>query len=196
MPMTMETASPSPGTEMYLSAPSLACDLSWVMSVGLRPDWRPNFPTLDELFAARTDLVDRLRSFWPEDPAIRFTEMLLLADHVGALGETSPEALGTALRDAVPTVATDIPLESESPEERIVFLSRLERLKASPELTGRYLDLLRDVWEPVNSTWQAAVPLLAESGEQVVAQLRAGRPLIDLVGGTCPTFHAMVDDIS
>jgi DNA-binding transcriptional ArsR family regulator len=191
--MTAEDVIPRSGAT-YLTAPSLACDLSWVLSVALHESWRPRFPLAAAIFDEREDLVERVRDFWPED--ICFTEMQVLAHHAGALDETSPTALWSALERAVATVPTDIALESESPEERAIFLRRLEDLKASPALLESYLELLRDVWEPVDAMWQAALPMLDESGRQVVTQLQGGRTLSELVGESCETFQAMVGDVT
>ncbi|HVA09063.1 MAG TPA: metalloregulator ArsR/SmtB family transcription factor [Acidimicrobiales bacterium] len=192
--MTADDVLPSRQGTTYLTAPSLACDLSWVLSVALRPAWRPRFPLAAAVFEGREDLVERIRAFWPED--LCFTEMQVLAHHAGALGETSPSALWSALEAAVSSVPTDIPLQSESPEERAIFLRRLEELKASPALRRAYLDLLRDVWEPIDESWRAALPMLEESGRQVVAQLEGGRALGELVGESCESFQAMVGDIT
>ncbi|MGP0031784.1 MAG: ArsR/SmtB family transcription factor [Acidimicrobiales bacterium] len=181
----------------FLSAPSLACDLSWFISVAQKPSWRPHFPLASELLTERDDLADRVRSFWADcGPETCFTEMQVLAFHAGALGETSPTALWAALEAAVATVPTDMPLESESAEDRAVFLERLERLKTSPALVRSYLQLLRDVWEPVDEIWQAAVPMLDESGRHVVTQLENGRPLEELVSSSCEIFHSWLPTIN
>jgi DNA-binding transcriptional ArsR family regulator len=175
-----------------LSAPSLAIDLSWVISVAVRPGWRPKFPTVAQHLDGREDLVERVRSFWSDAGRDTcFTEMQVLAHHAGALEETSPPALWAALEGAISTVPTDLGLESESPEDRLIFLARLERLKESPTLFRSYMDLLREVWEPIDETWQAAVPMLREAGRQVVAELESGRTLGDVTRSeACKTFKA------
>jgi DNA-binding transcriptional ArsR family regulator len=193
--MTMDEAIPA-ARPTYLSAPSLACDLSWVLSVAVRPGWRAKFPMVADMFDAHEDLAQRVVDFWPDQPPVCFTEMQVLAHHAGALGETSPDALWAAIEGAVATVPTDIALESESPEERAIFLRRLEELKASPDLVHSYIALLRDVWEPIDATWQAAIPMLEESGRQVVAQLESGRPLGEMVGEACTTFQARLGDVN
>jgi hypothetical protein len=142
-------------------------------------------------------VVDRIRMFWADaGPGICFTELQILAHHAGALGETSPTALWTALESAVPTVPTDLGLESESAEDRAVFLQRLERLKSSPTLVRSYLELLRQVWDLVDAVWQAARPRLEEAGRRVVRQLEAGRELGELVGDHCETFMSWLPDIN
>jgi DNA-binding transcriptional ArsR family regulator len=187
----------APSERTLLSAPSLACDLSWVLSVAVRPHWRPKFPTVSEHLARREDLAERVRTFWTDgDHDTCFTEMQVLAHHAGALEETSPPALWAALEGAIATVPTDIGLESESPEDRLIFLSRLERLKESPTLFRSYMDLLREVWEPIDEIWQPAVPMLREAGRQVVAKLESGRKLGDVVGESCEIFNARLSEIT
>jgi ArsR family transcriptional regulator len=196
--MTMDEAvAPSPRRTL-LSAPSLACDLSWVLSVAVRPHWRPKFPTVSEHLARREDLAERVRTFWSDSGHDTcFTEMQVLAHHAGALEETSPPALWAALEGAISTVPTDIGLESESPEDRLIFLKRLERLKESPTLFRSYMDLLREVWEPIDEIWQPTIPLLREAGRQVVAEMESGRTLADVTRGeSCETFKASLGDIT
>jgi DNA-binding transcriptional ArsR family regulator len=53
------------------------------------------------------------------------------------------------------------------------------------------MDLLREVWEPIDETWQAAIPMLREAGRQVVAELESGRTLGDVTRSeACKTFKA------
>ena len=190
--MTMDEPLVQTPQRTILSAPSLAIDLSWVISVAVRPGWRPKFPTVAQHLDGREDLVERVRSFWSDAGRDTcFTEMQVLAHHAGALEETSPPALWAALEGAISTVPTDLGLESESPEDRLIFLARLERLKESPTLFRSYMDLLREVWEPIDETWQAAVPMLREAGRQVVAELESGRTLGDVTRSeACKTFKA------
>jgi DNA-binding transcriptional ArsR family regulator len=195
--MIMDEARGAQHTRTLVSAPSLACDLAWILSVAVRPEWRPNFPLVAEQLAGREELAERVRTFWSDTSVgICCTEMQVLAHHAGALGETSPGALWDALKGALSTVPTDIGLESESPEERRIFLHRLERLKDSPSLFRSYLDLLREVWEPVDEIWQPSVPLLEEAGQTVVSEIEGGRPLADLVGAGCESFNSRLAEIT
>jgi ArsR family transcriptional regulator len=195
--MTMDDPVVRPTERMLLSAPSLACDLSWVLAVAVRPHWRPKFPTVSEHLERREDLAERVRTFWSDaDHETCFTEMQVLAHYAGALEETSPTALWAALEGAISTVPTDIGLESESPEDRLIFLNRLKRLKESPTLFRSYMDLLRAVWEPIDAMWQPTVPMLREAGRQVVAKLESGRALGDVMGESCEIFTARVNEIT
>ena len=196
--MTMdEPVAPSLRRALH-SAPSLAMDLSWVISVAVRPQWRPKFPAVFEHLAGREDLAERVRTFWSDcDHDTCFTEMQVLAHHAGALEETSPPALWAALEGAISTVPTDIALESESPEDRLIFLGRLERLKASPTLFRSYMELLQEVWEPIDEIWQHALPMLREAGRQVVAEIESGRTLSEVTRGeSCEIFKARLGDIT
>jgi DNA-binding transcriptional ArsR family regulator len=96
----------------------------------------------------------------------------------------------------VATVPTDLPLESESAEDRTIVNDRLLQLQRSPALVRSWLDLLRDVWEPVDEIWQSALPELEESGRRLVAQLEGGRPLADLVGQHCESFESWLPQIN
>jgi ArsR family transcriptional regulator len=145
----------------------------------------------------REELAERVRTFWPDaHDDTCFTEMQVLAHHAGALGETSPPAFWAALERAIATVPTDMGLESESPEDRLIFLGRLERLKESPTLFRSYMDLLREVWEPIDEIWQPTVPMLQEAGRQVVAKLESGRKLGDVVSESCEIFNAKLGEIT
>ena len=196
--MTMDEPVAPSLRRTLLSAPSLAMDLSWVISVAVRPQWRPKFPAVFEHLAGREELVERVRTFWSDcDHDTCFTEMQVLAHHAGALEETSPPALWAALEGAIATVPTDIALESESPEDRLIFLGRLERLKESPTLFRSYMDLLREVWEPIDEIWQPALPMLREAGRQVVAEMESGRTLSEVTRGeSCEIFKARLGDIT
>jgi DNA-binding transcriptional ArsR family regulator len=195
--MTMDDRALLTVRPTFLSAPSLACELTWLLWVALKPSSPPKIPLASELLASRPDLSDRIRGFWA-DPGVPtcFTEIQVLAHHAGALGETSPTAFWAALEGAVATVPTDLPLESESAEDRTIVNDRLRRLQRSPALVHSFLDLLRDVWEPVNEIWQAALSELEESGRRLVAQLEGGRPLADLVGQHCESFESWLPQIN
>ena len=195
--MTMDDPMAQTRSRTLRSAPSLATDLSWVLSVALRADWRPKFPSVSEQLARREALVERVRAFWSDSEETCFTEMQVLAHHAGALEETSPPALWAALEGAISTVPTDLGLESESPQDRRIFLERLVRLKESPTLFRSYLDLLRDVWEPFDEIWQPALPLLREAGQQVVAEMESGRTLKEVTRGeSCEIFKASLGEIT
>lgn len=193
----MDQEDAPPVARQLLSAPSLVCDLSWLLSAAIRPPGEHKYPRFAQVFAGREELSERVRSFWADGMRDTFfTEMLVLAHHAGALNETSPPALWAALEEAAITVPTELGLESETPEDRTRILDRLTRLKASPELVRSYVALLREVWEPNDQIWQANLPLLRDYGLSMVAQLERGGILPEILASECQVFREMLPDIN
>ena len=83
------------------------------------------------------------------------------------------------------TVPLDLEIPSESAEERATYLDRFRSLRESPELLRSYLDLLKEVWAPVDDMWQQALPVIDEAGRHVVAQYERGRSLEVLIPTGC-----------
>jgi DNA-binding transcriptional ArsR family regulator len=122
--------------------------------------------------------------------------MQALAHHAGATTETDPSALWAAIEAAVETIPLDLGLESEYPEDRERYLHRLAQLKASPELVRQYLALLQEVWEPLNDTWQEALPIMYDTGRHAIEQLERGKPFDELVSVTCEVYEARLPTIT
>ncbi len=168
------------------AAPSLASDLSWLLCVAAQPSMQARYPVLAEIFDGREELAERVREFWNDGTQEScFAEMQVLAHHAGAFGETDAEALWQAIEHAVATVQLDLDMPSEDPEELEVYRSRFARLRNSPELLASYLELLKDVWAPVDGMWHQALPLIEEAGRQVVAQYERGQSLELLIPAGC-----------
>jgi len=194
MPMLTEVAPPT--TTSVMAAPSLACDLSWLLSVAARPSMQARYPQLAEMFDGREDLADRVRGFWGEgSEETCFTEMQILANHSGAMAETDADVLWQAIEAGVRTMPLDLEMPSERPEDRAVFLDRFRQLRESPDLLASYLDLLREVWAPVDDTWQQALPVMVEAGRHVVAQYERGRSLETLIPMGCDILRERMPDI-
>ena len=135
--------------------------------------------------------------FWDDDgDETSFTEMQILAYYSGALYATDPEVLWGALERAIPTVPLNLDVPSEGPEELVVFSERFRRLQESPELARAYLDLLREVWAPVDEMWQQSLPAIEEAGRHFVAQFERGTTLDVLVTPGCDIFRARLPRIS
>ncbi len=195
MPMLTEEAVLSRG-KAVTAAPSLATDLSWLLSVAARPSMQARHPKLAEIFKGREDLADRVRNFWNDSSEETcFTEMQVLAQHAGALGATDPDELWSAIEDAVATVPLDLAMPSESPEEREIYLGRFRRLRESPAVLRSYLDLLEEVWGPVDDMWQQALPIIEEAGRHVVAQYERGRSLELLIPAGCDILQERLPEI-
>jgi DNA-binding transcriptional ArsR family regulator len=122
--------------------------------------------------------------------------MHILAYYSGALYSTDPDELWAALERAVATVPLDLDVPSESAEELVLFSDRFRRLKESPTLVRSYLDLLKEVWAPVNEMWQQALPAIEEAGRHFVAQYERGMSLDVLVTPGCDIFRERLPQIS
>jgi DNA-binding transcriptional ArsR family regulator len=171
---------------MVTAAPSLACDLSWLLCVASQPSMQARYPVVAEIFDGRDDLTTRVREFWGDGSQEScFAEMQILAHHSGAFCETNAEAFWSAIGRAVPTVPLDLDLPSESWEDLEVYRERFRRLQNSPELLAAYLQLLKDVWAPVDDMWHQALPLIEEAGQQVVAQYERSQTLEPLIPTGC-----------
>jgi DNA-binding transcriptional ArsR family regulator len=195
--MMMDEVSSPPVRRVVSAGASLACDLSWILSVAAHPSWRPKYPFLSDMFLGREELAERVRGFWSDQRhGTCFGEMHVLANHGGAITTTDPEVLWRALHAAAATVPLDLGLESETHEDRAAIVSRLQQLKASPELLRSYIDLLREVWEPLDELWQSALPRLEESGRQMQAHLERGGPLEELVPQDCQALAARLPEIA
>jgi ArsR family transcriptional regulator len=159
------------------------------------------YPQLVEMFSGREDLADRVRSFWRDGPEETcFTEMQVLAHHAGCTTETNPAALWRAVEDAIATVPLDLDMPSETPEERQIYVDRFRRLKESPELARSYLELLQEVWAPVDEMWQQALPLMAEAGRHIVVHFERTQSLqvlltpgCDILRDRAPSIPASVE---
>jgi hypothetical protein len=193
------------------AAPSLASDLSWLLLAAASPSTRKRHlervgatPSPESMcggaaivFDDRPDLAERVRTFWDDDgDETSFTEMHILAFYSGALYATDPEVLWEALERAIPRAPLDLDVPSESPEELVIFANRFRRLKESPQLTRAYLDLLREVWAPVNEMWQRSLPAIEEAGRHFVAQFERGTTLDVLVTPGCDIFRERLPRIS
>jgi DNA-binding transcriptional ArsR family regulator len=183
--MLTEEALATP-TEAVRATPSLATDLSWLLSVAASSSMQARYPKLADMFKGREDLADRVRTFWNDcAEEICFTEMQVLAQFGGAISATDPEEVWAAIERGVAAVPLDVAMPSESPEDREVYLGRFRRLRESPALLRSYLLLLEEVWAPVDEMWQQALPIIEEAGRHVIAQYERGRSLDALIPSGC-----------
>src|SRR5580658_838547 len=122
MPMLTEEVV-SPRNKTVSASPSLATDLSWLLSVAARPSMQERYPNLAEMFKGREDLADRVRNFWDDSSEeMCFTEMQVLVQHAGAVRATEAGVVWAAIEDAVASIPLDLAMPSESPEDRELFL--------------------------------------------------------------------------
>src|ERR1700744_1093609 len=169
MPMFTEEVV-APPRKSVRATPSLATDLSWLLSVAARPSMQTRYPKLAEIFDGREDLAARVHSFWSDatdefsSEEMCFTEMQVLVQQAGVIGTTDPDVLWAGIEAAGATVPLARAMPSETPEDRAIFLHRFEQLRQSPALLRSYLDLLEEVWAPVDAMWHDALPILEETG--------------------------------
>ncbi len=175
-------------TQSVTSAPSLVCDLTWLLHVAARPSMQARYPQLAEMFKGREDLAERVRAFWEDESDICFTEVQVLAHLGGALHTTDPDVLWATVERMAPVAPLDLVMPSETPEELEVIVERMARLQESPALLRTYIDLLREVWAPVHQTWRQALPVIEESGRHMVAQYERGHSLDTLITPGCDIF--------
>ncbi len=194
--MFTEEQTPQTTRRVWGSA-SLASDLSWLLLTAAKPSMRTRYPQLAEIFSGREDLAERVRTFWGEGAdETSFTEMHILAHYSGALYETDAGVLWLALERAVSMVPLDLDVPSESAEELAVYADRFRRLKESPALLRSYLDLMKEVWEPVDEMWQQALPLIEEAGRHIAMQFEHGTSLDVLVTPGCDIFRHRISEIT
>jgi len=157
---------------------------------------RDRYPQLAAIFSGREDLSERVRTFWGDGAEeVGFTEMHILSHYAGALYLRDADALWRALERGVATVPLELDVASESPEEIAVYRDRFRRLKESPALVRAYLDLMKEVWQPVDEMWQQALPLIEEAGRHVVRQYENGAALDVVVTPGCDIFRARLPEI-
>ena len=65
----------------------------------------------------------------------------------------------------------------------------------SPELLRSYLELLEEVWAPVDDMWQQALPMIEEAGRHLLAQYERGRSLEVLITPGCDILEERLPEI-
>ena len=139
---------------------SMAVDLEWAMATPLHPDWTGDHPTLGAVYGRHPELVAALQEQWPDQLGLGcagFLEVIVLAHHAGRLFTAGAEELLEALPDAaasVPADARQLPLRSETDEDRRAVLTRLGLLKRSRARREQYVDLVRQVWTAIAEDFQ------------------------------------------
>jgi DNA-binding transcriptional ArsR family regulator len=142
-------------------------------------------------------LAERVRAFWGDsDEETSLTEVQILAQHGGAFDVTDPEVLWPALERAVATVSLDLDIPSESEADLGLFSDRLRRMKEDPALVRSYLELLAEVWAPVNDMWQQWLPAMEQAGRHFVSQYERRMSLDVLIAPGCDIFRERLPQIA
>jgi DNA-binding transcriptional ArsR family regulator len=198
-------------TATVRATPSLATDLGWLLLAAASPSVRTHYlersdasPSPASLcggaaiaFDDRPGLAERVRTFWDDtDDETSFTEMHILSHYSGALDATDPDLVWQALERAIHTVPFDLVMPSESDEDLALFSDRLRRLQKSPALVRSYLDLLAEVWTPVNDMWQQWLPAIEQAGRHFVSHFERRTSLDVVLAPGCDTFRDRLPQIA
>jgi DNA-binding transcriptional ArsR family regulator len=121
---------------------------------------------------------------------------MVLAHHGGLLFSTDAEALLERLDHLCATAQftpADLPLLSETPEDRAAVLLRLNRLRQSPELRRHYVALVRDIWDAIRVEWELSGRPAVEEAIAVRRQLQTkGADWHEVARGECD-FGGLLD---
>jgi DNA-binding transcriptional ArsR family regulator len=179
MPFLDTNLSP-PRTLVVSVRPSIAIEIEWALGSAERDDYLRDHPVLAEIYTRHPELRSRVRSFWGPGEAVScggFMELMVIAHHGAMLFTTDAGALLEALPRLIATTEPDpddLPLLAETPEDRRAILYRLARLRESPELRARYVDLVRDMWEAIGADWErsgrSAVEVAVAARSELVAK--------------------------
>ncbi len=171
---------------------SVAIEIEWALASGEREDFRRDHAALEAVYGSDPDLEARVHSIWGPGESIScggFLELMVLAHQGGLLFSTDADTLIDRLEElcASTTVAPgDLPLISETEEDRAAVLLRLARLRESPELRHRYVALVRDMWEAMRVEWEVAGRGAVEDAVAARRQLQTkGADWHEVVRGEC-----------
>ncbi len=133
-------------------APSAAFELMWALhfaAAGHEHD--EAFDPLETLRRRFGPELKELRS----DGLVQYsTELVVLAHRSGTLLDLDLDRFFSRVDAAATADAPTPSLLSETPAERKVVAERLDRLRSSKALRGRYLQLLNKVWEELEPDWK------------------------------------------
>jgi DNA-binding transcriptional ArsR family regulator len=179
-------------TSVVVIGPSIAVELSWALLAARKEQLCSKRPALEALYRSQNALEHRIRSFWTDGVA-DFGELLVLVDQSGLLGSVELEELLAGIADAAIRSPKELPLVSESEADRQVFLQRLDRLRRSPRLRRDYVELLRDLWSEIGTTWEVeGRQLVARSVERYRRRLERGDKWVDLIVADCEFLAALL----
>lgn len=140
--------------------PSVAIEIEWSLASAENADYRRDNALLAAVYEKDPYLQGRVRAMWGPGEEIScggFLELMVLAHHGGLLFSTDAEALVDRLDTLCVTLPADpeeLPLDSETPDDRDAVLARLARLRESPGLRRTYVQLVRDVWAAIQHDWE------------------------------------------
>ncbi|HVC69599.1 MAG TPA: metalloregulator ArsR/SmtB family transcription factor [Acidimicrobiales bacterium] len=159
---------------------SAAIEIEWALASGEREDYQRDHTTIGAIYERNGDLQARVRAIWGPGATVScggFLELMVVAHHGGLLFSADADTLLDRLDElcvTVPSTPDDLPLLSETPEDRAAILLRLARLKKSSDLRRQYVTLVRDVWNAIRPDWElsgrGAVEAAMASRREMVAK--------------------------
>ncbi len=180
MPFIHNTTVPTSDGPCVSMSSSVAIEIEWALASGDRDDFQRDHATLGGIYDRHSELRDRVRAMWGPGERMScggYLELMVIAHHGGLLFSTDADALLDRLDElclTVPASSDDLPLQSETAEDRAAVLQRLARLKESADLRHRYVTLVRDVWEAIRPDWElsgrGAVDAAIASRREVAAK--------------------------
>ncbi len=139
---------------------SVAIEIEWALASGENEDYRLDHPVVAAVYEDHPDLQARVDAMWgpgEETSCGGFMELMVLAHSGGLLFSTDGDQLIARLDELCAMEAApsdDLPLLSETAEDRRVILHRLDRLRESGPLRDAYVDLVGDMWEAIRPEWE------------------------------------------
>jgi DNA-binding transcriptional ArsR family regulator len=137
-------------------AGSIAVELDWVLHAAWQPSFRRDHATLGRIYEETPRLGERVRTLWGDLETTDCggsMELAVLAHHGGMLFTLEAEELLGRLEDLCAAAPVDLPLASETEDDRLAVRNRLARLRASPEARRAYVETVRDVWAAIRPDW-------------------------------------------
>ena len=200
MPMVQDEPQAAPAPRVAVHG-SIAIELEWVLAAAGREQWKLDHPTLEAVYGAHPDLVQRVAGIWtdPQSESCCFMEMAVLGYRGGHLFTLDADAFIDDLERMCSLPAPDadeFPLQSEHGDDREAILRRLELLREDAELRQRYVTLMRDLWDVLRPDFDRFGRSIVESSISSKTDFLAkGGDWRDVVGHTCD-FNGVRDQIA
>jgi DNA-binding transcriptional ArsR family regulator len=143
--------------------PSATLELMWVLHNGTAEHVLGG--PMAQLEGIRLELGPEIKAFW-SDGVRNYADVVVLSERAGTLFDLDLDGFFSRMDQAAQTTADGATLLSESSDERVAMLARLQRLRADPGVRRAYRSLLHKVWESVRPEWES-------TGRRVVTEAAA-----------------------
>lgn len=175
--------------------PSVAVELDWVLSTA-HTLGRAGPPLLEDLYRRNPALAQEVLSLWGPDETLSYPgylELSVLAQRANLLFGTDGDAVLAGLDQAARAGGPELPLLSETPEDRDRLHRRLDLLRRSAARRRRYIDVVSHVWSSVREEWagEGLSAVRASIGE-IRSQLDRGRPWQQFVKSECAPANDVI----